>query len=636
LDGVRGQFDLAHAYRNQMTEVARGERAAKRDVIESYAAVRDATEMARPAVARRAAAAAAVAADHARSRDREHDPLLQAELDAARAEARAALIALDAARAAASCEPEARGAFEEISERANEYRRVLRKGTGVNGLGLYSGTYQIVEEAVDRALTLVLAPGKKISLPLWDGVDTRDPRFVGWVDGTHAVSVQVTGGASPDATDDTHWRLEGGRDLPAAQANRVSTHFQHRGRVRTSAPPARDPNSKRSQRLGFRTLALRIGSNPDPARTPVWARWPLVAHRPFPAGAIITRVTVQRETEGPNEHWTALFTVRVPEKTGVPATVGGSVAADIGWRVIGDALRVAVWVDARGTVGELRLNPHELSKLGMPDALRAIRDDRFNLERTWLVGWMQNHNIPDCMMERTKTIADWRSCGRLAALVLDWRGHRFDGDAEAFSRIEAWRQWDKIHWQWEASQRSKAMGHRKNLYRNYGVRLARQYDALVLEKFDLRTFAIRAPVDSPEADNETARHSRVQACLSELRGAFVWAFTRERRAVIDVDPMDSTHECHACGAYVEFDAAKFLYATCQACGTRWDQDENAARVLLARSTREGSGDANSPAIARKRKTTGETQGAWARRKAAKLAREEAARTARGDGENLVE
>ena len=105
---------------------------------------------------------------------------------------------------------------------------------------------------------------------------------------------------------------------------------------------------------------MRVGPEDDPQ----WAAWRLDRHRSPPPGAQVRWATVVRRARGPHAEWSLHLTVG----TGLgsaPAPTGKQVAVDVGWRVIGDELRVAAWRDSDGQSGELRLTAK--------DSARALR-----------------------------------------------------------------------------------------------------------------------------------------------------------------------------------------------------------------------------------------------------------------------
>ena len=77
-----------------------------------------------------------------------------------------------------------------------------------------------------------------------------------------------------------------------------------------------------------------------------------------------------------------------------------------------------------------------------------------------------------------------------------------------------------------------------------------------------------------------ARRARVIAAPSELLAAITSAAKREG-ARVHYHAGPSSFLCHACGAVTAVKDRGELYFVCGGCGRTNDQDENAARVLLA-------------------------------------------------------
>lgn len=338
---------------------------------------------------------------------------------------------------------------------------------------------------------------------------------------------------------------------------------------------------------------------------------------------------------GPRECWTVEITVD-DSATARTGHGEGAIAVDIGWRQIGEELRIACWgADNGKNGGELRLSAALLSSLRKADELRSLRDDKFNVARAALSGWLATATVPEWLHDATTHLAQWRSAGRLAGLAKRWRDGRFDGDADAYDALEAWRYHDHHLWEWESSQRTKSLRHRREIYRVFAAGLASQFETCVLEKFDLRVFAQRVTTENA-AENEAARSNRQRAALSELRMAITNAFRARGGRVDEVSAVDSTHICAECGTVDDFDAAEAIEHVCSGCGATWDQDMNSWRVLLARWQRERVSAAEKAVSARENESGKEieevAESRWvrARRMAAKKKeRKEGAREAVG-------
>jgi len=572
---VRRHVRLAHEYRNKLVEIDRAERAEVRalqvsPVLEAAAA---------SAKLAKETAYSAIKAYKGKERTRKVPEALATPYKTAEAAHRDAAKALAEARRALRADPTVALRRDQIELRYNEERKKARAASGV-----YWGTY-LRTEAADRQA--------REDTPLWKGTTPNDVRFARWR-GDGAVAVQIQSGPAPGELDaNTYCRIE-----PAP------------------LPKGADPTSKRSAQRRYATLLLRIGSD---GRQPIWARWPLVMHRPLPENATISWVTVLLRNIGPREEWSVHFTVKYEDSRSVPQLAANRLAVDIGWRKMGETVRVATWRNDAGEVGTVVLDEDMIGQSRRADSLRKTRDENLNAARAVLVAQAKNLVLPDWF---PKNVWQWEAPARFVSLVRRWRDARFDGDAEAYEALEAWRYHDHHLWAWETSQRTKALRHRLDFYRNFAARMARTYSSLVLEDFDLRYVAKRPEAHEQEGDNAKARAQRQRVATSELRKVLVEAF---RGDVAKVPAEYTTKTCAECGSVETWDQAAELEHTCVACGAHWDQDHNATKNLLAYRERPDGEDP--PGAAREAEKTGENvevqESGWA--KAKRMGREKRAR-----------
>lgn len=581
-DEVRRQMRLAHEYRNKLVEIERARRAELRQAISSHGTI-NALEV---AVAKADATVVEIMrqqkAARAKSRSFRHDAETKEQLSAAKKAKRDALVALRAARRELRENGQAQAVKDAIDEKYAALRRQARAACGV-----YWGSYLLIE-AADQAAR---------KAPLYDDAEPNDPKFVRW-NGDGMIGIQVQGGRPVDEAT-TLIRIEPGE-----------------------APPGVDPQSKRSARRRYATLAFRIGSTDKGA--PIWARFPMVMHRPIPDGAIVKMATVSLTNVGPREQWVVNITVEMDPAGFARDETRPRVAVDLGWRLVEGGMRVAAWRSDRGDHGILEVRDGAvMARLRKVEDLRSIRDKNFDAAREALAQWLAANDgiLPDWLRERTKTLAQWKSQGRLAAVVKHWRGARFDGDESGYGATEAWRYQDFHLWEWETSLRLKVLRHRREIYRTFAASLAAQYGKVVLEKFDLRDFAKK---NRDKHENEEARYSRVVVAPSELRGCLVQAF---RGAVEYVPAEYTTKTCAECGSVQEWDQAEEVEHTCTVCGSHWDQDDNAARNLLAYKPCDDVGGESAEHTDAADDVDAESRWAKARRMAAeKKQRRELART----------
>lgn len=483
---------------------------------------------------------------------------------------------------------------DRLSEMANAMKRNMREHSGV-----YWGTYFLIEAAVDAAA----------KMPLWDGITPQDPHFRRW-SGEGRIGVQYSPPTTPEKV------FGGDTRLQIDPVDERAWWSKIRGERR---------------RFNRTVLRLRVGSAGSGNREPIFASFPMKMHRPFPKDSFIRGATVHRRMIGPREDWSVTITVETPEGWRAEKGGEGAVAVDLGWRVIDDGIRVAIASDGQ----ELNVSAWDMGGLAKADSLRSIRDSNFNLARERLVRQLAGEGEtmissdqpspgepgtsstittspavagtvgPPWFAAATRTLSLWRSPARLAALCIRWRDNRFAGDEAAYEALRRWESDDDHLWRWETSQRKKTHRRRRDQYSNFAARLARQYETLVLERFDLRKIATR----KDERENEAARSNRHAVAVSELRAVLTNAFEARGGRVVLVEAAYSTLTCSKCQHVNKLDLASSISQTCAACGVQWDQDVNASEVLMQRFIAlENEPPESTPAAV--------TQKKWARAKVA--------------------
>lgn len=246
---VDNQLLAAHRYRNKLVEIERERRAAVREVLSGHMDAQPiATDVLR-LVDELEAARVRIKASRATTRARSDAPADRAAVRELAGRLKMRRAELKTAKTAVAADPVGRARLNALEEHSRARVREERGRCGV-----YWGTYLLVEEDADRARKGVM-----------------DPRFQRFT-GEGRVSAQLQGGL--DVAD-----LWGGD-----------------ARVQIDPVPAsaHDPATPRGvRRTQNRTVVrLRIGS--DAHRSPIWAAWPLVLHRPLPVGARIKRATIAR------------------------------------------------------------------------------------------------------------------------------------------------------------------------------------------------------------------------------------------------------------------------------------------------------------------------------------------------------
>lgn len=483
--------------------------------------------------------------------------------------------------------------------------------------GLFHGTYVAVEDSIKAS---VKDSAKRHKPPRW-------PNF----DGTGRIGCQV------------------GKE----SVERVTSGNSFKLRI---DPLPEDTWETRSGRRHAKTrVLLRTGSKD---RQPVWTRLTILQHRPLPPDAEIRWAYLVVRREGHRSRYELQITIDT-----APANQEGDgrVAVDLGWRRMSDgSVRVGVAIGTDGIVDEIRIPACIEQRLDHASALHGANDRLFEKARAVLYAWLKAHagelpdwcedfvkherdedneKIPIPREEWTKTllasVPQWRSHQRMRRMCRRLANHYFGSNEPVHRLWEDWKAssppdlWPEIEsaaaflglpvtdtktitwwldlWQrksdhlyrWERDVATRALSHRREIFRIASRRLARRYALLVLEDFDLRAFCVKAPVDQEESiADDNNRAARVRAAPGEFRSALIEAFGAafEKRKCAY-----TTVACNKCLSECVFDAAKQLRHKCEHCGAHWDQDLNACRNLLS----ERFSDRYHPEIARGAKKKGE-------------------------------
>jgi len=453
---------------------------------------------------------------------------------------------------------------KEISEMVNIEVCNLRKSSGV-----YWGTKNIIERAWKAAKD-------EKATPLWRKGKPCNPHFRKW-NGDAQIAVQLQNS-----------EMDG-----MGIFNDDSTLV----RIAPVDPVAWDKDARRcDQRRAARTeLMIRVGSE-EKSKKPVWAKFPIIMHRPLLMDkklvdnkkARVTWVAVSRRHCGHNFRWSCEITINYPPKK--PLEGDNGIAVDIGWRLLKNGeIRVGAWHASDKDSGEIRIPRKMIKKMEKCDELRSIRDTMMNNLRE-IIAAMRDR-APRWFKKRTRGLDKWLSNRKFRWLYEHWKDNRWDGDDVWFARMEKWYFRDEHLWDYEAGRRRRQLAFREDMYRKWAAEKAEKYDVLYLEDLDLSKFAEKEQLAS---DSKVVRHNRFLAGLYRLRGALVNAFTSRRKRLVWVEPQYTTKICSYCWTCHDFDAARNLRYTCNSIwcqGVNWDQDYNAARNIIVRGEVDGYDEA---------------------------------------------
>lgn len=534
-------LDLAHQYRNQLVEIERDRRAeadaAVRQACPDWAALKDrCTELEASVEALLAARRAA----NGTARRRVAAP--EDGLETQREALRQAWAAERARRNSAY--QEAATALEPITARAKSRKLAARADCG-----LYWGNYRLVELTMSK-----IHKGAPPEFKPFRGEGRLGVQF------QYGLSV-----AEMLAGDSTQLRV-----LPCTTPR--LTHSR-RG---VPLPQSTHPDRRRD-------LWFRIDSNAQGC--PIWGRWTLIYDRPVPPGSSIREAIIRRSFVGSKERWELLLTLHVPTEHARPHNLAASGACgiDIGYRTLEDgSQRVAVAIGTDGHREELRIDPGWLAQYAKVEDLQSIRDQLFNEAKLPLQQWLASlEQLPAWLVDVRTTLASWRSCQRLSRLVYEWHRYRprVPGEETVLPRLLDWRAREEHLQHYQYQLLDQLLANRQHQYRNWLSRLRNRYAAMYVENMNLND-AVH-DVEAPEEEQEVTSLQRRKARAVAL-SKFLDAVFNSGALVVTVDPANTTLQCHACGQLTAIDAERQLVYQCEHCHVTWDQDDNAARNILAR------------------------------------------------------
>ena len=377
---INDQFHRMHKYRNALVEDDLGRRKASDAVVRAHCPELVAKE--KEALAAQALKQAVVdevkrqnkqaSVDAARAAGRQKgakatvaaSPSLRAEYDRLDAITDALWAEVGALRAAGYKLPAVKEDLKPINERHAENRRRLRAASG-----LYWGNYLAVEEAAESF-------GKG-----------APPEFNSWHDLTrHRVAVQlqseIVGHEEVPAVDeegdpimDRRTGRQKVKRVPIKKMGLgVDTLFAATDTrlqaVPRDLPAAQRRDSSRARKRQYVTLRMRIGSDPEGGRAPLFADVPILMHRPLPEGARVKWVYLFRRRIGTQYRWSVMFTVDIPDpgyRHKDAAARGVCAVAFKAERLTDGSVRVARWVGDDGQSGEV-----VLSKVDMAGGARSL------------------------------------------------------------------------------------------------------------------------------------------------------------------------------------------------------------------------------------------------------------------------
>jgi hypothetical protein len=434
--------------------------------------------------------------------------------------------------------------------------------------GLYPGTYLFAENAANAAY--------KHAMKFWAA-----PKYHRW-EGNGAVAVQVKdkGGIPVSA-------------LFSGEDTRMHIINEPRTRVTRKHPEGiKIPHS-----CWFR---LRVGSTPKGRA--IWAKWPMIMHRPLPDDAIVKWATVIRSRVGRKVTWAVHFTLEAksfaPAKFDTDAALGVAHLPKEGAPPVAVHLHPMAVTDddgnllvamAMNSVGEttpcfLSMVDRRKSPNGKKSSqtfriqdvkgaqehangLRSQRDTNFNEIRHTLRAEMNVRDVPEWLSEALRYMAQWEQQLKLVKVAHRWSRERFDGDESMYGALDAWRRQDTHLYQWESCERERAIRHRRDIYRNWARRLANEHKGmLVLENVNFANLARRPNPEDEDLLNDRLRARRPTVAVGELREALKHAFFGR---VTVLEPEGRAALCPICGGKLQGAADSRECKKCDVLPVAW-------------------------------------------------------------------
>jgi Putative transposase DNA-binding domain len=325
----------------------------------------------------------------------------------------------------------------------------------------------------------------------------------------------------------------------------------------------------------------------------VQIRFTTVLHRPFPTNALVKGVTWLGELHSVKGwQWAIAVSLetkrQVKDRQELPAA-----AIDLGWRVMGDYIRIGMLADSDGNIAELRL-PLEASTYhsrrhgivsGWRDLLTLDRKISLLVDDVKAKVYAHFAKLDKPLPEEIKAIAGGLAKARQGGLVRLLRAlQERQLCAASQSALEAWLVENDRMRSVRCALQDRLIRRRQWLYRNLCAFVARRYGTITIEG-DLKIKQMIGGNRSPEKYAlEAARRYRHWAAVAELKGDIEQAAIKYGGQLFKQESAWTTRTCHLCGEQVEGSAA--LELSCPQ-GHRWDQDVNAAMNLLRRLTKGG-------------------------------------------------
>lgn len=504
-----------------------------------------------------------------------------------------------------------------LQEEAGNKRKDAR-----DSCGCFPGTYQKVEEAVNRSFK------DSQFLPKFQ-------KFTG--EGIVALQIQ-----SP------HVLVVS--DAFSGQDDRLKIEI---------ITPIDEKKEKRHAIIRMRLGEVNKGKNGKKA----YLDLPVVLHRPLPEDSEIKWICVKVNKIGTRSIFELQFTLESKSFIKNSPTVDGTVAINLGWRVLENGnVRVATtWDGENSKVIELPFMMREKNNLAKH--LLSVSDKLFDEVKLNFSQWCKktdlNILVPienqiqaprklskkdsnncsnpirlnETLMQKFEYCSNWRAHGKLAfaAFILrklylsnidwrkfwqDWKNKRLESSQEksdlfdSYSIISTWLDKEKgitddnvkmalyLEWwrrkdehlvNWARSIQNKIRLWKREIFRTTAAQLNKEYKNVVVEQWDKRKTAQNP---QPELDHRSSQEIHGNAVRQEM-GVSVLAEILQEKFGTEYFQKESAKDItcvhFGCGGNCSNPSLQ-INVKCDKCSEDYDQDVNAAKHLWSRNCGRPGGD----------------------------------------------
>ena len=425
--------------------------------------------------------------------------------------------------------------------------------------GLWWGNYNAVISSFDETKTRIIKHGGVI----------RKKEF----DGTGRLTVPLQGGATPM---DLFDRGASGKYKEACLVSGPPPGWCDKRFIKKQTLPSSE--SKRAKRNQLVTLAMTVYTERT-SGAGMFRRMlnvPIIYDRPIPQNARIQRVILSRRRgrRFPTGDWRyeVIFIVRVPDQ--VAPTTNRHAAIHIGWRQVEGGIRVATVADPDkvthfilpvSLVGRFERASQELARLDrIADNMRAT-----------VLSW-PSESIPLSLDLLLKGLRELKSgegiASALRRLMREWQIIITEGSSQYIEMLQHWSNVD-IRGRWGARNiSSKAVRCRNDMIRAWVAHLARSYDRVIVQQYNISRLRKRSSSDAlfplSRRNIQIAAPGTVRSCLIS---------TMVRRGVVVIEHKGKvTWICHKCHHENAPSDPRSYHHRCSYCECVWDIDDNAA------------------------------------------------------------